>query len=61
MSGYPKTKYHIHGGGSITVYSEEQEKLLGPVWVDHVAYHEPPAKAANASKDEQKARKNEGA
>jgi hypothetical protein len=33
--GYPKTKYPQTSGGSITVTSPEQEKSLGPGWVDH--------------------------
>jgi hypothetical protein len=35
MDGYPKTKYPQNSGGSITVTSPEQEKALGPGWVDH--------------------------
>lgn len=32
---YPKTKYPMVGGGSITVTSPEHEKTIGPGWVDH--------------------------
>jgi len=35
MEGYPKTKYPKVGGGSITVASPDQEKLLGDGWQDH--------------------------
>jgi hypothetical protein len=35
MEGYPKTKYPQNSGGSILVTTPEQEKLLGPGWVDH--------------------------
>lgn len=35
MEGYPKIKYPEHSGGSILVTTPEQEKLLGPGWVDH--------------------------
>ena len=35
MEGYPKTKWPIGSGGSITVTSPEQEKALGPGWQDH--------------------------
>jgi len=39
MEGYPKTKYPIMGGGSITVFSPEQEKKLGPGWIDNKPFH----------------------
>ncbi len=35
MEGYPKTKYPVMGGGSITVASPAQEKQLGPDWQDN--------------------------
>jgi len=35
MSEYPKTKYSVRGGGSITVTTPEQEKQLGVDWVMH--------------------------
>lgn len=35
MEGYPKVKYPEHSGGSIVVETPEQEKALGPGWVDH--------------------------
>lgn len=35
MEGYPKVKYPEHSGGSIMVETPEQEKALGPGWVDH--------------------------
>lgn len=35
MEGYPKTKFHKRGGGSITVHSAAQEKALGNEWVDN--------------------------
>ena len=35
MEGYPKTKYPKVGGGSITVASPDQEKMLGDGWQDH--------------------------
>ena len=35
IDGYPKTKYPQNSGGSILVTTPEQEKLLGPGWVDH--------------------------
>ena len=35
MDGYPKVKFHLRGGGSICVVSPEQEKALGPEWVDN--------------------------
>ncbi len=31
---YPLIKFHVRGGGSITVISAAQEKALGPEWVD---------------------------
>ena len=34
MEPFRKTKYHIRGGGSILVTSAQQEKALGPDWVD---------------------------
>lgn len=34
MADYPKTKYHLHGGGSIRVISAAQEKALGAEWRD---------------------------
>lgn len=34
MESYPKIKYHLHGGGSITVTSAVQEKALGEEWLD---------------------------
>jgi hypothetical protein len=34
MDGYPKSKYFLHGGGSVTVDTPEQEKQLGPEWTD---------------------------
>ena len=48
MTGdYPKLKFHVRGGGSITVTSAAQEKALGPEWVDHKALTGP-AKASPA-------------
>lgn len=35
MAEFPKTKYHLRGGGSITVTTKEQEKALGPDWVTY--------------------------
>jgi hypothetical protein len=35
MDGYPKKKYPQSSGGSIVVETPEQEKALGPGWVDH--------------------------
>jgi hypothetical protein len=37
MEGFPKFKYHVRGGGHIVVTSPEQEKALGPEWVDNKA------------------------
>lgn len=34
MEVFRKTKYHVRGGGSILVTSAQQEKALGPDWVD---------------------------
>lgn len=34
MLDYPKTKYHIRGGGSVFITSPDQEKSLGPEWGD---------------------------
>lgn len=34
MLDYPKTKYHVRGGGSVIVASPEQEKILGADWTD---------------------------
>lgn len=31
---YPKTKYHVRGGGSIVVTSAAQDKALGSEWLD---------------------------
>ena len=31
---YPKTKFHVRGGGSITVTTAAQEKALGEEWID---------------------------
>ena len=35
MDGYPKVKFHLRGGGSICAVSPEQEKALGPEWIDN--------------------------
>jgi hypothetical protein len=35
MEGYPKTKYHKRGGGSILVHDPAQEKALGDDWIDN--------------------------
>jgi hypothetical protein len=43
MDGYPKTKYPVAGGGSITVNSSEQEKAIGPGWQDFPAFVPEPA------------------
>jgi hypothetical protein len=37
MDGFPKFKYHVRGGGHIVVTTPEQEKALGPEWVDNKA------------------------
>lgn len=34
MADYPKTKYPLRGGGSITVTSAAHEKQLGSDWTD---------------------------
>ena len=34
METYPKSKYHVRGGGSVLVTSPEQEKALGVEWID---------------------------
>lgn len=41
---YPKTKYHIHGGGSVVVTSAWQEKQLGEEWRDSPRIVEQPKK-----------------
>lgn len=41
MDGFPKVKYPEHSGGSIVVETPEQEKALGPGWVDHKPMPEP--------------------
>ena len=55
MDGYPKTKYPKVGGGSITVASPEQEKVLGDGWQDHppfvVPEPEPPKRRAKQLKE----------
>lgn len=43
MDGFPKVKYPEHSGGSILVTTPEQEKLLGPGWVDHAPPEPEPA------------------
>ena len=35
MDGYPKTKWHAKGGGSVLVTSAAQEKALGEDWIDN--------------------------
>ena len=32
---YPKTKYHVRGGGKVLVTSAAQEKALGGDWIDN--------------------------
>ena len=32
---YPKTKYHVRGGGKVLVTSAAQEKALGEDWIDN--------------------------
>lgn len=34
MGDYPKMKFHVRGGGYITVTSAAQEKALGAEWID---------------------------
>lgn len=53
MSDYPKTKYHVRGGGSIQVTSAAQDKALGADWVEIAPMQQQPK-----PKEKQKARAN---